>query len=155
MKKTCPHCGTTFSVLPCRAARKFCSKLCLQTAGRVQGKFPVRACEACQIEFEPRAAAQRCCKVCVPTHEAGTRWRLFRLTQAAFEAMFVSQDHACKICRVPFAQLPKSQIHLDHDHETNRARGILCQRCNTFVGVVEANKRFLPTVLEYIDEFRC
>jgi hypothetical protein len=52
-----------------------------------------------------------------------------------YDRLFREQGGVCAICGSP----PKSRrLHLDHNHRTNRTRGLLCFRCN----------RALPTYLD-------
>lgn len=155
VKKICPICRCVFSVLPCKAKRITCSQECRKARKRSRGVFKqTRLCEACQHAFAPKQYKQSCCKTCVPTHEAGLRWRLFKLTQAAYDLMLVAQGNACRICYVPFTSIPKRQMQLDHCHITGRVRGLLCQRCNRLVGELETNSRLIQPATEYINEFR-
>lgn len=43
-----------------------------------------------------------------------------------------SCDGKCQICDSPFKS--KSDIMLDHDHSTNKPRGLLCMACNIMLG---------------------
>src|SRR5688572_1964204 len=53
----------------------------------------------------------------------------FGLTAEDFWAMLERQNGKCAICNGdPNGQ---GRLHIDHDHETNRVRGLLCSRCNT------------------------
>lgn len=148
--KICPVCEKEFRVRPCRSNRITCSKECRKARKAKRGAFKQkRTCKSCGQEFALLNHRQPCCKVCVPTHLAGTRWRQYGMTQATYDVMLVEQGNACKICRVPFSDIPARQVHLDHNHETNEVRGILCQRCNTFVGMVETGRHLLQDVLRY------
>lgn len=54
-----------------------------------------------------------------------------------YYALATSQKGKCALCG---SANPRSRhgFHLDHDHQTQRVRGLLCQPCNHFVGHVEA-----------------
>lgn len=151
VKKICPVCNQTFSVLPCKSKKITCSQECRKARKIKRGAFKQsRKCESCDRDFAPLQHKQPCCKVCVPTAGAGVRWRKFRLSQPSYEGMLLEQELACKICRKSFDDLPSNQIHLDHNHRTNKVRGILCQRCNTLVGSIESNRHLLEKVEAYI-----
>ena len=53
----------------------------------------------------------------------------YGLTLAQFKKMEFDQKGLCKICLRP----PKPgglSLRVDHDHKTERVRGLLCYRCN-------------------------
>ena len=43
-------------------------------------------------------------------------------------------------------------LSVDHNHTTSEIRGLLCSRCNMYVGVVE-NEELLCKVQEYLKEY--
>jgi hypothetical protein len=55
------------------------------------------------------------------------------VTQEKYAEMLRAQDGKCAICR----QEPKGYLHVDHDHDTQAVRGLLCFRCNVQLGTVE------------------
>ena len=59
--------------------------------------------------------------------------RKFRygVTAAEFAALLEKQGGRCALCGVEFADRSGRTLHVDHDHATNRIRGLLCLRCNT------------------------
>lgn len=50
--------------------------------------------------------------------------------------MLEGQGGGCAICGATEAGAGKS-FHVDHCHETNKIRGLLCNRCNTHLGWYE------------------
>lgn len=61
--------------------------------------------------------------------------RYYNLTLDEFNAMLLEQGGVCKIC----GGLPSKgkSLHVDHNHETGVVRGLLCQRCNIGLGILE------------------
>jgi hypothetical protein len=60
-----------------------------------------------------------------------------RLYKTGFSAELVEQvamlqGHACAICHRPFSESNKH--HADHDHDSNKPRGLLCFQCNIIEG---------------------
>jgi hypothetical protein len=50
------------------------------------------------------------------------------------------QNNVCAICGKPETNTRNGKIKrlsVDHNHQTNRARALLCQSCNTRIGVLE------------------
>ena len=66
-----------------------------------------------------------------------------------FLAMYELQKGRCAICQVQLAVGAKS-CHVDHCHETNSFRGILCSRCNTGLGMFKDNENALLEAANYI-----
>ena len=58
------------------------------------------------------------------------------------------QKGKCAICKRRKPDTKKGW-HTDHNHKTGHVRGILCQRCNHRLGVVE-DKKFLRAALKYL-----
>jgi hypothetical protein len=67
----------------------------------------------------------------------------YGLTEEALRGMLADQANRCAIC---FNVLTRA--HIDHDHETGKVRGILCPRCNAFLGQYE--KRDMAVVEAYL-----
>lgn len=62
----------------------------------------------------------------------------YGITLEQKKEMFLEQDSKCLICSNEI--LNSRQIHVDHDHKTNKIRGILCGSCNTKLGWYEKHK---------------
>ena len=65
--------------------------------------------------------------------------RVYGLSLAEYNNLFLKQSGCCDICgkhQTVFAQT----LNVDHDHNTGKVRGLLCGRCNVFLGVIENNE---------------
>lgn len=58
-----------------------------------------------------------------------------------YNAYFVEQRGRCGICGKHAEECAKG-LHLDHDHDTGKARGLLCLPCNMHLGRYGRRKRF-------------
>jgi len=77
--------------------------------------------------------------------------RRYGITARQFEEMLSSQGQKCATCAKPFDWSDKqTKPHIDHCHQTSKVRGLLCNRCNTVLGLVEENKGLLSTLIEYL-----
>lgn len=69
------------------------------------------------------------------------------------------QNGCCAICKETISWVKKT-ARVDHERETGRVRGILCNRCNVAIGILD-NKRLLGEANEYLakfeleEEFKC
>jgi hypothetical protein len=69
---------------------------------------------------------------------------MFGLTPQDVDSMVTEQGGLCAICR---ASEPK---HIDHDHETDRVRGILCGPCNMGLGLFGDEPGRLLAAIRYL-----
>jgi hypothetical protein len=76
--------------------------------------------------------------------------RAFGLTQDEYERMLAEQGGPCAICgREPRAG---KHLHVDHDHDTGRVRGLLCFSCNVAVGQLQHEPGRILRAAEYLDD---
>jgi hypothetical protein len=77
--------------------------------------------------------------------------RKYGITQDQYEAIWDLQAGSCAICTQPFDWSEKqTKPHIDHDHKTGLVRGLLCNRCNTVLGLVEDSTARLERMREYL-----
>ena len=69
--------------------------------------------------------------------------RQFNLTEDQYNDLMKNEN--CQICNV---ELTKKCI--DHCHSTNKIRGVLCNNCNTALGLVGDNISTLEKMIEYL-----
>lgn len=62
------------------------------------------------------------------------------------EAMKITQDCKCAICKTKFEEEP----HVDHCHSTGRVRGLLCRKCNLGLGYFADDPDRLRAAAEYL-----
>lgn len=70
----------------------------------------------------------------------------YNMTPEQFDSLLVKQDHRCAICRVK----PDYILSIDHNHKTDKVRGLLCQRCNLAIGFIEI-EGLLPKIQDYLE----
>jgi hypothetical protein len=63
--------------------------------------------------------------------------------------MLAAQGGACAICKEPRPE--ERTLHVDHDHETGKIRGLLCFRCNNALGDLRENFDLAQKAAEYLD----
>lgn len=72
--------------------------------------------------------------------------RVFRKDRAA---MFEAQEGRCAICQRHESEL-RTIMHIDHDHVTGKARGLLCSECNLGLGKFRDSPAFLASAIAYL-----
>lgn len=71
----------------------------------------------------------------------------YALTQKEFLFIYVNQNGCCAVCKKPVAL---DKIRIDHNHETGKVRGLLCNECNLDLGTIEKRLGNIGQVLEYL-----
>lgn len=79
----------------------------------------------------------------------------FNISFQDYEKMLMAQNGVCKVCLKPESQLhPISgtpyMLSVDHCHRTGKIRGLLCNRCNRVLGMVDDNTNILQGLIEYL-----
>lgn len=64
--------------------------------------------------------------------------------------MCAEQGGVCAIC----GRRPRegTHLHVDHDHETGRVRGLLCFSCNVAVGQLQHDPTRIVRAADYLDD---
>ena len=66
-----------------------------------------------------------------------------------YDKLLESQNGACRIC----GQYPSEvSLAVDHCHETGIIRGLLCNTCNTGLGMFKDSKDLLRKAIDYLDD---
>lgn len=76
--------------------------------------------------------------------------RKFRygITEDQYQELLNSQKGRCAICKEIM-----TSPWVDHDHQTNEIRGLLCRLCNTAVGMIGENVETLKSMIKYLERF--
>ena len=75
------------------------------------------------------------------------------------EKMSVEQSNRCAVCGVVgeviglVAQSDKIRLVIDHNHETNKLRGLLCDSCNKALGQLKEDKIIIKSLLSYLEKW--
>jgi hypothetical protein len=130
--------------------------------GRVPGHAGECRTPAALAERRARLTDRRRGKTLV-TPEVRSRWHRahywvrYGITEAKYNQMLADQGNACGICRTPFQG---QRVCIDHDHACcpvpasghtrscgKCIRGLLCVRCNTWLGWMETYGSTVTTYL--------
>jgi hypothetical protein len=71
------------------------------------------------------------------------------ITEEQYKLTFEKQEGKCAICDRHQDEL-KTKLHIDHDHRTNKIRGLLCFKCNSLLGYANDNIILLQKAIEYL-----
>ncbi len=76
------------------------------------------------------------------------QWK-YGLTPEQHKQMYIDQNGCCALCGEPVAYY---KILVDHDHATDRIRGLLCRKCNSGLGALGDSVEGLQNAIKYLKE---
>lgn len=65
------------------------------------------------------------------------------------QQMFNNQNGLCKICQLEMI-FSGNSCCVDHDHETGKIRGLLCNKCNFALGLFKDSTDILKNAIDYL-----
>lgn len=78
--------------------------------------------------------------------------RRYGITLEQKRKMVEEQDGKCAICE---KELNKGRdINVDHCHNKNKIRGILCNNCNRGIGLFKDNPEIIRAAINYIEKHK-
>ena len=127
-----------------------------------KAKYINVVCVECKIQFFGYPTALYCSEICKNRNRRRTRisperklqlkLAKYGLTIETFEAILKSQNGCCAICKSPVSgSKTKNRLSVDHDHITNKTRGLLCHSCNLCMGYAKDNPALLRKAAEYLE----
>jgi len=76
------------------------------------------------------------------------KYRLnYNITSKDVDNMLIKQNYKCAICDRP---LIETKRNIDHNHKTNKVRGLLCAKCNHGLGMFNDDLNLLKKAVFYI-----
>lgn len=83
---------------------------------------------------------------------ARERWLArYGLTVDSYNELLAQQEGVCAICKHECSV--NEVLSVDHDHDTNAVRGLLCLQCNAGLGYFGDNTARLLVAAEYLRQF--
>lgn len=76
----------------------------------------------------------------------------YGITTEDYNRMFNSQDGKCAICNTHQSELDKV-LSVDHNHTTNKVRGLLCVNCNHALGALREDSQIINGMLNYLKQY--
>lgn len=98
------------------------------------------------------------CKLCrrarnnkyTADHPNGRRRRTlaskYQITIEDYERQYQYQNGLCAICSDH-----KEKLFIDHCHDTNKVRGLICNTCNFGLGHFRDNVKFMENAINYLN----
>ena len=89
------------------------------------------------------------------TRKSYSYQKKFGITLDEYERMSEEQGHVCKICHCPEDVVIHGDVialSVDHCHDTGKVRGLLCSRCNHFIGLARDSEVLLKSAIKYLKD---
>lgn len=148
IEKYCPRCQTVKSL----------GMFNLRPNGRPKGW-----CAPCEQAYQAERVATGVGKeqrqqasakwVAGPRKEYNLQWR-YGLTLAEYEALVAAQGSRCAICGADKPGGNARTWPVDHCHDSNAVRGLLCVHCNMGIGQFQDDPERLRAAADYIERHR-
>ncbi len=83
--------------------------------------------------------------------------KYFGLTIEQYDQMSEKQNHVCAICGK--TETVKNQhgllrLSVDHNHTTDKIRGLLCSKCNFLLGHADEDIDILLNAIQYLRDYK-
>lgn len=73
----------------------------------------------------------------------------YGITLEQYNLMFDEQNGCCRCCGKHQSELDKP-LCVDHDHKSEKVRGLLCTVCNLAIGYTNDNIQILSNMIDYL-----
>ena len=127
--RTCLNCGRRFSELNVKIKNG-------------KGKF---CCNDCYKEYRKKNS-----KDIKESNRLYQKKNRYGLTPEKYYLLFEQQNNKCAICECEFTDRIKGFV--DHNHVNGEIRGLLCNKCNTLLGMANDNIEILENAIKYLKE---
>jgi hypothetical protein len=78
--------------------------------------------------------------------------RKYNITLDDYNKMLQEQDGKCWTCSVKAEDTKSKVLVVDHNHLTGEVRGLLCNFCNTAIGLLKESQETIEKVSKYLHE---
>jgi hypothetical protein len=79
------------------------------------------------------------------------KWYLkttYGITPEDYQALYDKNNGKCYIC----LETKEYYLHVDHNHNTGKIRGLLCNTCNRGIGLLKDNAEIISRAARYMED---
>ena len=76
----------------------------------------------------------------------------YNLTEEEYNDLYKKQDYKCAICNIKESETARKKLVVDHCHVTRNVRGLLCNNCNSGLGMFYDDISLLIKAKKYLTE---
>jgi hypothetical protein len=84
---------------------------------------------------------------------------LYGISPEKYNELRLLQNNCCAICNTHEENVSRgpsssseTALHIDHCHDTNKVRGLLCMNCNTMLGQAKDSIDLLKSAINYLEK---
>ncbi len=110
-----------------------------------------KPCKCGENDPDQFYATSAWCKRCHKQAVHESRLRKQGITPQELAHMANAQGNQCATCKRHESLFNRS-LHADHNHETGKARGLLCGRCNQVLGRAGDDVALLRALADYLEK---
>lgn len=103
-------------------------------------------CKSCQSEYAKEYRTKRI--EANPNYHVEKHWKTYGISSEQYDEMLKNQQGKCAICQ----QESNRKLCIDHNHETDEVRGLLCYKCNSILGLLNDDFHYIWKVYEYLKQ---
>ena len=108
-------------------------------------------CRNCGGEREDLAINH--CNKCREAQRKTKLKRMYGITVEDYDRMLKEQNSVCWICGKA-ETTNGGTLHIDHNDESGKVRGLLCGKCNRAIGCLDHSPELMKRAIEYLETFR-
>ena len=86
-----------------------------------------------------------------PKREDQALQRHYGIGLEDYNKLFEEQNGSCAICGTTTPGGKWKNFHVDHCHDTDKVRGLLCSNCNTSMGLCKESIHTLQAMIQYLE----
>lgn len=112
-------------------------------------------CQVCRVEYDRIKRIDRKSKdfFKYSTREKDRKLRLkYNINLADYLDLLDKQNYKCKICNKPHEEGKRTNLFVDHCHDTMKVRGLICNSCNKGLGDFKDSIELLESAIKYLKE---
>ena len=113
---------------------------------------------ASEFSLTPSKNYRGTCKACRSLQNSGYEGRQRKLkrkygiTHDDYLDMLEDQNGCCLGCGASAEDQPYGVLDVDHNHKTEKVRGLLCNPCNRLLGLSGDSSKVLLSLVSYLNE---
>jgi hypothetical protein len=105
---------------------------------------------------------QNVCKKCMNIYDYETDKnhklkKAYGITLDEYNKLLLKQKNKCLICEIDNNGKYRNKARafaVDHCHNTNKIRGLLCSDCNIAIGLLKDNTKHLQSAINYLNKLK-